>query len=103
MKRLRITHKTGYLDFDVDAFFPFKKGKAEKVFELINKYCSKEVKKELKSVLENKAQLSKAKITLYELKAGIEKGKAKYYNAQIKKEQILLKRTLRNIDLLNID
>ncbi len=39
MERIRIDHDSGYLDLNIEAFFPCSPQKARKVFKLINRCC----------------------------------------------------------------
>ena len=39
MERIFIQHNTGYLDINIEAFFPCTVQKAKKVFALINRFC----------------------------------------------------------------
>ena len=44
MDVLRIDHDRGYLELNIEAFFPCTQKKAKILFPLIRKWCSKETK-----------------------------------------------------------
>lgn len=52
----RVTHPTGYLEFNVERFFPCTVEKGKKVFKLIREYGSEEQKRELLALLLRKAK-----------------------------------------------
>jgi len=105
MERLRIEHETGYLEFDVEALFPLKRGKDKKVFELINKYCSVQTKMELFDWLSLKAneynndcEILRSHIKLYEPDSRT----CKACKAELKRLETLYKKWVRNLELLEV-
>ena len=51
MERLRIEYGTGYMELNVEAFFPCKMPAMRKAARLINSYCTDEARAELLSEL----------------------------------------------------
>ena len=51
MERLRIEYGTGYMELNVEAFFPCKIPVMRKAARLINSYCTDEARAELLSQL----------------------------------------------------
>lgn len=49
-KKLRIDYPTGYMEFYITAMLPCVEQKAKILFPLINNYCSKEEKDELRDL-----------------------------------------------------
>ena len=54
MERLRIEYGTGYMELDIEAFFPCKMQVMRKAARLINLYCSDETRAGLLSELREK-------------------------------------------------
>lgn len=105
MEKLRIEWETGYMEFYVDEYFPFALNKAKKMFELINKNCSFEVKAELKAYLENKAKAFDDEMKEYTNRAVCFPPKSKeckFYTTRFNKSERLYKRTLKNLKLLDV-
>ncbi|MCM1225290.1 MAG: hypothetical protein NC548_63655, partial [Lachnospiraceae bacterium] len=65
MERLRIEYKTGYMELNIEAFFPCKMPAARKTARLINSYCSDETRAELLSELREMADGYKALCEMY--------------------------------------
>lgn len=56
MERLRIEYGTGYMELNVEAFFPCRMPAMRKAARLINQYCSDETRAELLSELREMAE-----------------------------------------------
>jgi len=69
MERLRIEYKTGYMELNIEAFFPCKMPAARKAARLINSYCSDEARAALLSELREIADGYKALCDMYREKA----------------------------------
>ena len=103
MKTLRIEYPTGYMEFMCDALFPFSQRKARKIFTLINKYCSIEVKMQLKEYLTQRAEKYKAEREMYSSKSKdhiLGSKEYKSFTSKSRKADTLYKRTIRNLEML---
>lgn len=69
MERLRIEYGTGYMELNVEAFFPCKMPAMRKAARLINSYCTDEARAELLSELRELADGYKALCDMYTEKA----------------------------------
>ncbi|EOS20701.1 hypothetical protein C806_04930 [Lachnospiraceae bacterium 3-1] len=69
MERLRIEYGTGYMELNIEAFFPCKMPAARKAARLINSYCTDEARAELLSELRELADGYKALCDMYAEKA----------------------------------
>ena len=69
MERLRIEYETGYMELNIEAFFPCKMPAMRKAARLINLYCSDEARAELLSELRELADGYKALCDMYREKA----------------------------------
>lgn len=65
MERLRIEYKTGYMELNVEAFFPCRMPAMRKAARLINQYCTDEARAELLSELREMADGYKALCDMY--------------------------------------
>ncbi len=65
MERLRIEYGTGYMELNIEAFFPCKMSAARKAARLINSYCSDEARAALLSELREMADGYKALCDMY--------------------------------------
>lgn len=103
MEVLRVEYETGYMELIVDGFFPCPVQKMRKATWLINRYCSDETKAELLHALREKADGYTALCKTYRQKmVELPEGSSeyRYLKAQFNKEEILRKRTERNIEMI---
>ena len=56
MERLRIEYRTGYMELNIETFFPCKMPAARKAARLINSYCTDEARAGLLSELRELAE-----------------------------------------------
>ncbi len=106
MKRLKIEYETGYLEFDVEALFPFRRGKDKKIFKLINMYCQRQAKRELFHWLLFKVDEYNSECELFISKVRLYEPGSRAYRAcktELKKLEIIYKRFVRNLELLEMD
>lgn len=104
MERLRIEYGTGYMELNVEAFFPCKMPAARKAARLINSYCSDETRAALLSELWEMAEGYKTLCDMYRQKMeGLPEGLSAYrhWRAQFNKTEVLRKRMERNIGMIN--
>ena len=104
MERLRIEYKSGYMELNVEVFFPCKMPAMRKVARLINSYCSDEIRAELLSELRELADGYKALCDMYTEKAEgfpADSPERRHWRAQFNKTEVLLKRMENNIKLIS--
>mgnify|MGYP006883334007 FL=1 len=104
MERLRIEYKTGYMELNVEAFFPCKMPAMRKAARLINQYCSDEIRVELLSDLREMADGYKALCEMYTEKAeGLpaDTPERRHWRAQFNKTEVLRRRMENNIRLIS--
>ena len=104
MERLRIEYKTGYMELNIEAFFPCKMPAARKAARLINSYCSDEARAGLLSELREMADGYKVLCDIYREKAeGLpaDSPERRYWRAQFNKTETLRKRMEGNIRLIS--
>ena len=104
MERLRIEYKTGYMELNIEAFFPCKLPTARKAARLINSYCSDEAKAGLLSELREMADGYKALCGMYREKAeGLpaDSPELRHWRAQLNKTEVLRRRMENNIRLIS--
>lgn len=103
MERLRIEYKTGYMELNIEVFFPCKMPAMRKAAGLINQYCSNETRAELLSELREMADGYKALCDMYREKAeGLPAGsqERRHWRAQFNKTEALRRRMENNIGLI---
>lgn len=104
MERLRIEYKTGYMELNIEAFFPCKMPAARKAARLINSYCPDEARAALLSELREMADGYKALCSMYREKAeGLpaDSPERRHWRAQFNKTEALRKRMEGNIRLIS--
>lgn len=104
MERLRIEYETGYMELDVEAFFPCVAQKARKIAALIKRYCSDETKAELLSELGSLLDGYAALCGMYEGKLSElpeDSQKRHCWNARLRKAERLRKRMENNIKIIS--
>ena len=104
MERLRIEYKTGYMELNIEAFFPCKMQAARKAARLINSYCSDETRAALLSELREMADGYKALCDMYREKAeGLpaDSPELRHWRAQLNKTEALRRRMENNIRLIS--
>ena len=104
MERLRIEYRTGYMELNVEAFFPCKIPVMRKAARLINSYCTDEARAELLSQLRQLADGYTALCDMYRKKAeGLpaDSPQRRHWRAQFNKTEALRKRTEGNIRLIS--
>lgn len=103
MERLRIEYGTGYMELNVEAFFPCKIPAMRKAARLINQYCSDEAKEELLSELREMADGYAALCKMYkEIEEALpaDTPERRHWRAQFNKTEVLRKRMEGNIRLI---
>ena len=104
MERLRIEYKSGYMELNVEVFFPCKMPAMRKVARLINSYCSDEIRAELLSELRELADGYKALCDMYTEKAeGLpaDSPERRHWRAQFNKTEVFRRRMEGNIRLIS--
>ena len=104
MERLRIEYGTGYMELNVEAFFPCKMPAMKKAARLINQYCTDEARAGLLSVLREMADGYKALCDMYRQKMEeLPEGSPAYrrWRAQFNKTEAFRKRMERNIGVID--
>ena len=103
MERLRIEYGTGYMELNVEAFFPCKMPAMRKAARLINSYCTDEARAALLSELREMADGYKALCEMYTKKAEglpVDSPERRHWRAQFNKTEVLRKRMENNIRLI---
>lgn len=104
MERLRIEYKTGYMELNVEAFFPCRMPVARKVARLINSCCPDETRAALLSELQEMADGYAALCGMYrEIAEGLpaDSPERRHWRAQFNKTEVLRKRMEGNIRLIS--
>ena len=104
MERLRIEYKSGYMELNVEVFFPCKMLVMRKAARLINSYCTDETREELLSELRELADGYKALCGIYTEKAeGLpaDSPERRHWRAQFNKTETLRRRMEGNIILIS--
>ena len=104
MERLRIEYGTGYMELNVEMFFPCKMPAMRKAARLINSYCSDEARAELLSELREMADGYKAFCDMYkEIEEALpaDTPERRHWRAQFNKTEVLRKRMENNIRLIS--
>ena len=104
MERLRIEYGTGYMELNVEAFFPCKMPVMRKTARLINSYCSDEARAELLSELREMADGYKALCGMYrEIEEALpaDTPERRHWRAQFNKTEVLRRRMEGNIRLIS--
>lgn len=102
MERIRIEYETGWMELNIEAFFPCTVQKARKVFPLISRYCSDADKKELLSILREMTDGYQALCDIYQQKASAffwNEKQRKHWMVEYRKTDTLRKRMLKNIEV----
>ena len=104
MERLRIEYGTGYMELNVEAFFPCKMPAMRKAARLINSYCSDEARAALLSELREMADGYKALCDMYkeiEEVLPADSPERRHWRAQFNKTEVLRKRMEGKIRLIS--
>ena len=104
MELLRIEYETGYMELNIEAFFPCKMPAMRKAARLINSYCSDETRAGLLSELREMADGYKALCDIYrETAEGLpaDSPERRHWRAQLNKTEVLCKRMENNIRLIS--
>ena len=104
MEWLRIEYGTGYMELNVEAFFPCKMPAMRKAARLINQYCTDEIRAELLSELRELADGYKALCDMYRQKMeelSEESAAYRHWRAQFNKTETLRRRMAGNIRLIS--
>ncbi len=104
MERLRIEYGTGYMELNIEAFFPCRMPAARKAARLINSYCSDEAREALLSELREMADGYKALCDMYreiEEALPVDSPERRHWRAQLNKTEVLRKRMEGNIRLIS--
>lgn len=104
MERLRIEYGTGYMELNIEAFFPCKMPAMRKAARLINSYCSDEARAALLSELRELADGYKALCDMYrEIEGALpaDTPERRHWRAQFNKTEVLRKRMEGNIRLIS--
>lgn len=100
--KLKIIYPTGYMELNLDYFFPCTLDKARKVFSLIHRYSSDTDKQKLLDFLQGLENEYADKMEDYAKKAIAYPEKSDEYNkytSRFKEARWLRQRTARNIEL----
>ena len=103
MEWLRIEYGTGYMELNIEAFFPCKIPAMRKAARLINQYCSDEARAELLSKLREMAEGYTALCGLYkeiEETLPADTPERRHWRAQFNRTEVLRKRMEGNIRLV---
>ena len=103
MERLRIEYGTGYMELNIEAFFPCKMPAARKAARFINSYCSDEARAELLSELREMADGYTALCDMYrEIEEALpaDTPERRHWRAQFNKTEVLRRRMEGNIRLI---
>lgn len=104
MERLRIEYETaGYLELNVEAFFPCKMPIASKVAPLIRRYCTDCNKAGLLAALTELADGYTALCDMYKGKmeeCPADSGQHRHWRAQFNKTEVLRRRAESNIKII---
>lgn len=104
MERLRIEYKTGYMELNIEAFFPCKMPGMRKAARLINGYCPDETRAALLSELREMADGYAALCDIYrETAEGLpaDSAERRHWRAQLNKTEVLRRRIEGNIRLIS--
>lgn len=104
MERLRIEYGTGYMELNVEAFFPCKMPKMRKAARLINSYCSDKARAALLLELREMADGYAALCDMYREIAEVlpaDSPERSHWRAQSNKTEVLRKRMEGNIRLIS--
>ena len=104
MERLRIEYGMGYMELNIEAFFPCKMPAARKAARLINSYCSDEARAALLSELRELANGYKALCDMYretEEALPADSPERRHWRAQFNKTEVLRRRMEGNIRLIS--
>lgn len=104
MERLRIEYGTGYMELNIEAFFPCKMSVMRKAARLINSYCSDETRAELLSDLRKMADGYTALCDMYkEIEEALlaDSPERRHWRAQFNKTEALRRRMEGNIRLIS--
>lgn len=104
MKRLRIEYQTGYMELNIEAFFPCKMPAMRKAARLINGYCPDEIRAALILELREMADGYKALCDMYREKAeGLtaDSTERRHWRAQFNKTEAIRRRMEGNIRLIS--
>lgn len=102
--KLRITYHTGYMELNLECFFPCTLDKASKVFSLIHRYSSETDKARLLAFLHGLERRYHARMQEYANKAMSHPEKSeeyREYTSRFKEARRLRQRSARNIELFN--
>ena len=104
MERLRIEYGAGYMELNIETFFPCKMPAARKAARLINSYCSDEARAALLSELRELANGYKALCDMYretEEALPADSPERRHWRAQFNKTEVLRRRMEGNIRLIS--
>lgn len=104
MERLRIEYRTGYMELNVEMFFPCKMPAMRKAARLINSYCTDGARAGLLSELREMADGYKALCDMYRQKMeelSEEPAAYRHWRAQYNKTEVLHRRMENNIRLIS--
>jgi len=104
MERLRIEYGTGYMELNVEVFFPCKMPAMRKAARLINSYCSDEARTALLSELRELADGYTALCDMYrEIEEALpaDSPERRHWRAQFNKTEALRRRMEGNIRLIS--
>lgn len=100
--KLKITYPTGYMELNLDKFFPCTLDKARKVFSLIHRYSSESDKDRLQAFLKEMEKEFETQMVEYAEKAMSYPSKSKEYSmymSKFKEVRRFRQRIIRNIEL----
>lgn len=100
---LRVEHDRGFLEINIEAFFPCTQKKAKILFPLIQKWCSKETKSALMQELVELADGYEVLCKMYANEAANHPPRSKkccHFTSEFKRTNTLYRRIQKNITML---
>ena len=104
MEKLRIEYGTGYMELNIEAFFPCRMPAARKAARLINSYCSDKAREALLLELREMADGYTVLCGMYkEIEEALpaDTPERRHWRAQFNKTEVLRKRMEGNIRLIS--
>jgi hypothetical protein len=105
-RKLKITYPTGYMELNLDCFFPCTRDKARKIFPLIHRYSSESDKHRLHTFLMRKANICSLQMQEFAKKAAshpLQSKECRELISRFKEARLFRQRTNMNIEMLNAE
>ncbi len=104
-RKLKITYPTGYIELNLDYFFPCTRDKARKIFPLIHRYSSESDKHRLLTFLIEKTDFYSLQMQEFANMAASHQAQSKEFRelvSRFKEARLFRQRTNMNIEMLNV-